>query len=414
MASGLSWRRVHDRFGNVGIESPTQHAESVRHICVKPTTSWARTIRKSCLGQSTSRLGEFRSSDVVRVQPRASAGSATSTTGRSAGGVRAPKSIIFLFACLPAVAAYAQNTASLPPPVGQPVDFASEVRPLFEQRCHGCHGAAQQMGGLRLDRKGDALRGGDSGAVIVPGESARSKLVRAITGVEGTPLMPMVGERLTPEQIGVLRAWIDQGAEWPDSASAESRRVKDPRASHWSFQPIRLPVPPQGRERSLGQERDRCFRSLAPRLGRSRTVSAGGPGDAHSALEPGHHWIAAKPPGGLGLPRGPGTGILRTPSEAIAGIAAFRGKVGPPLARPGALCRQRRLFERPRSALHVAIPRVGCERVEPGHAFRPLHGRAISGRPIAERHGRTACRARILSLRIDQSRGGRRPRSDLV
>ena len=154
--------------------------------------------------------------------------------------------MIFLLSCLLAVAAYAQNTASLPPPVEQPVDFTAEVRPLFEQRCYGCHGAAQQMGGLRLDRKGDALRGGNSGAVIMPGDSARSKLVRAIAGVEGTPLMPMVGERLTPEQIGVLRAWIDQGAEWPDSASAKSRSVKDdPRTSHWSFQPIRLPSRPK-------------------------------------------------------------------------------------------------------------------------------------------------------------------------
>ena len=111
------------------------------------------------------------------------------------------------------------------------------------------------MGGLRqsqteaaLDRKEDALRGGNSGAVIVLGDSVKSKLVRAIVGVEGEPLMPMVGERLTPEQIGVLRAWIDQGAKWLASAPVELGDVKDPRASQWSFQPIRLPSRPKVRK----------------------------------------------------------------------------------------------------------------------------------------------------------------------
>ena len=276
-----------------------------------------------------SRHGEFRSSALVRVQPRASGTCVTSTTGHSAVGVHPSRSMIFLLSCLLAVAAYAQNTASLPPPVEQPVDFTAEVRPLFEQRCYGCHGAAQQMGGLRLDRKGDALRGGNSGAVIMPGDSARSKLVRAIAGVEGTPLMPMVGERLTPEQIGVLRAWIDQGAEWPDSASAKSRSVKDdPRTSHWSFQPIRLPSRPKVGNEAWVKNAIDAFVLRAPRFGRSRTISAGGPGDARPALEPRYHWIAAKPPGGLSLSCGPGTGILRTPGEALVGIAAFRGKVG--------------------------------------------------------------------------------------
>ena len=154
---------------------------------------------------------------------------------------------IFFITCFLTAAAEAQNLDVFPAPADLAVDFASEVRPLFEERCYGCHGAGQQMGGLRLDREEDALRGGNSGVVIVPGDSAKSKLVRAIAGVEGEPLMPMVGERLTPEQIGILRAWIDQGAKWRASAPAELGDLKDPRASHWSFQPIRRPSRPQVR-----------------------------------------------------------------------------------------------------------------------------------------------------------------------
>ena len=57
------------------------------------------------------------------------------------------------------------------------VDYASGIEPIFHKRCYGCHGPSQQMNGLRLDQKGAALKGGYSGAVILPGNSAASKLI---------------------------------------------------------------------------------------------------------------------------------------------------------------------------------------------------------------------------------------------
>lgn len=53
--------------------------------------------------------------------------------------------------------------------------------------------------------------------------------------------MPPKGKRLTPEQIGLLRAWIDQGAPWPDEAGA---RVEDPARTHWAYQPLIRPKVP--------------------------------------------------------------------------------------------------------------------------------------------------------------------------
>src|SRR6478672_4374269 len=110
--------------------------------------------------------------------------------------------------------------ADLPPPADRRVEFARDVRPLLVKNCLACHGPDKQKGGLRLDRKADALKGGDDGAVIVPGKGAESPIVRLAAGVEADRVMPPKGERLTKEQVGLLRAWIDQGAKWPDAGEA--------------------------------------------------------------------------------------------------------------------------------------------------------------------------------------------------
>ncbi len=124
------------------------------------------------------------------------------------------------------------------------VDFESSVAPIFRNRCFACHSEIQQMGGLRLDRSEDALRGGVSGAVIHPGDSAGSKLIRMVTGVDEGSVMPLGGEPLTPEQVSILRAWIDQGANWKRIAPVDRAQPQDPRWAHWSFQPIRRPSLP--------------------------------------------------------------------------------------------------------------------------------------------------------------------------
>jgi mono/diheme cytochrome c family protein len=81
---------------------------------------------------------------------------------------------------------HAAEVPSLPAAAQRKID-PSEVQTLFRTRCYGCHGAQQQMSGLRLDQSESAMRGGYSGPVIKPGGSAESTLVHRISAVKGVP-----------------------------------------------------------------------------------------------------------------------------------------------------------------------------------------------------------------------------------
>jgi ankyrin repeat protein len=106
-----------------------------------------------------------------------------------------------------------QNNLKLPPPAEIKVDFVKHVLPILSQKCFSCHGDAVQQSGLRLDRRQPAMRGGDYGPVIIPGDSAGSKLIRRLVSGDGGLQMPPTGA-LDNDEIGILRAWIDQGADY--------------------------------------------------------------------------------------------------------------------------------------------------------------------------------------------------------
>jgi ankyrin repeat protein len=116
-----------------------------------------------------------------------------------------------LWTCISGGALHAQAPAKL--------DFKTDVQPIFKANCIGCHGPKQQKNGFRLDRRADAMRGGTI-PVIGPGNSAGSRLYLKLVGSEFGPQMPPTGP-LKSDQINVIKAWIDQGAEWPDDASGE-------------------------------------------------------------------------------------------------------------------------------------------------------------------------------------------------
>ena len=99
------------------------------------------------------------------------------------------------------------------------VDFGRDVQPIFRQYCYGCHGPAQQMNGFRLDRRRDAMRGGTF-AMIGPGNSEGSRMYQRLIGNTYGPQMPATGV-LRPDQIALIKAWIDQGADWPDAFSGD-------------------------------------------------------------------------------------------------------------------------------------------------------------------------------------------------
>ena len=112
------------------------------------------------------------------------------------------------------------DLAKLPPATTRSVDFVKDTQPLLAQNCHRCHGAQRAEADLRWDVKKSALKGSDHGPVIVPGKSAESRMIQLVAGLDPKNVMPKKGERLTAEQVGLLRAWIDQGAQWPDERAA--------------------------------------------------------------------------------------------------------------------------------------------------------------------------------------------------
>ena len=143
------------------------------------------------------------------------------------------------------------KTPEMAPPVERTVDFQTDVLPIFEASCFKCHGPAMAMGGLRLHTRSDLLAGGDKGTTVLEGNSAGSRLIQLVAGVDELK-MPLDGEPLTPEQVGVLRAWIDQGVIWPQGPAVSNRRTPDETsetsassAGHWAFEPVRQDPPPR-------------------------------------------------------------------------------------------------------------------------------------------------------------------------
>ncbi len=119
------------------------------------------------------------------------------------------------------------------------VDYARDVKPLLKNKCYACHGRVKQEAGLRLDAGTLALSGGDNGKVVLPGNGSISPLITRVSSNDEDQRMPPEGSPLAPDEIALLRLWIDQGAQYPvdEPVAAEGDQ-------HWAFQPIHaVPIP---------------------------------------------------------------------------------------------------------------------------------------------------------------------------
>ena len=121
-----------------------------------------------------------------------------------------------------ALADDAAPTATLPPASTKTgVTYAADIKPVFDASCVKCHDGADSTkkpkAGLALNTLEGALKGSKDGKVIVPGDSAKSDLVLAVAHAGDDPdtFMPKGkgAKKLSDEQIGLIRAWIDQGAK---------------------------------------------------------------------------------------------------------------------------------------------------------------------------------------------------------
>ncbi len=112
--------------------------------------------------------------------------------------------------------AKAADVSKLPAASSQKdVTYDKDIKPIFEKSCFKCHGSEKQKGKLRLDSLAAALKGGEDGKVIEPGNSAKSLLVHSVARLDEDEAMPPEdkGKPLTNEQVSLIRAWIDQGAK---------------------------------------------------------------------------------------------------------------------------------------------------------------------------------------------------------
>jgi mono/diheme cytochrome c family protein len=108
------------------------------------------------------------------------------------------------------------DVTKLPPPsTKKDLTYAKDIKAIFEKSCFKCHGSEKQKGKLRLDSLEAVKKGGEDGEVIVVGKSEKSSLVHAIAALDPDMTMPPEGkgDPLTKEQVGLIRAWIDQGAK---------------------------------------------------------------------------------------------------------------------------------------------------------------------------------------------------------
>lgn len=118
---------------------------------------------------------------------------------------------------LSALAGELKMDASKLPPASTKagLTYEKDIKPIMDASCVKCHGSEKQKGKLRLDSLEAVLKGGENGKILEKGKGDKSPVLYSVARVDPDTAMPPEGkaEPLTKEQVGLLRAWIDQGAK---------------------------------------------------------------------------------------------------------------------------------------------------------------------------------------------------------
>ncbi len=135
------------------------------------------------------------------------------------------------------------------------LQFETKVRPILVNRCEECH-ADTADGGLRLDKRDELMKGGESGRAIVVGDPDASLLIQAVRHTHATLKMPKKRAKLPDEEIAALEEWVRSGAFWPDDAPARepgSTPIGPEQRSFWSFVPLAHPAVPKTKDSSFAR-----------------------------------------------------------------------------------------------------------------------------------------------------------------
>ena len=135
------------------------------------------------------------------------------------------RAMLFLLLCAAAVSA--AELPPLPPASEKQVTFSRDILPILAHRCFECHAGRKKKGSLQLDTKESLLKGGQSGPAAVLEKSAASTLIKRVAAQVEDPeeIMPPKEPRLTKDEIGLLRAWIDQGMNWDKVVVEKGKEV---------------------------------------------------------------------------------------------------------------------------------------------------------------------------------------------
>ena len=139
-----------------------------------------------------------------------------------------------------------EQAAAIPAAATHQVSFTKEIKPILETSCVKCHGRGRSKGGFQIDNRDTFLKGGESGPAVVIGKSTESNLIGLVAGVDPENVMPQKGSKLSPVQIGLLRAWVDQGLAWDTEVSfsrqpsinLKARRLDLPPARKGATNPV--------------------------------------------------------------------------------------------------------------------------------------------------------------------------------
>jgi hypothetical protein len=135
-----------------------------------------------------------------------------------------------------------------PAAVAQPIDYSRDIQPIFEKYCADCHGRAKARAQLRLHSPEWVKKGGQSGPIVIPGNSHTSELMRRVLEENEDDRMPLDADPLPAAEIAKLRAWIDSGAPMPAVAAAA-----DTIDQHWAYVKPKRPAVPEVARKDWGR-----------------------------------------------------------------------------------------------------------------------------------------------------------------
>ncbi|MBX7207383.1 MAG: DUF1549 domain-containing protein [Verrucomicrobiaceae bacterium] len=111
---------------------------------------------------------------------------------------------------------------------GAAVDFSHQIVPIIREHCAECHTGDKKKGGLSMNDRKSLLDGGEDGAVIVSGQSAKSSLIAAVLSSDPDEQMPPKGKRVPAGQVALLKQWIDEGVVWDEGFAFKKPAYEPP------------------------------------------------------------------------------------------------------------------------------------------------------------------------------------------